>query len=480
MITSIHYKTWKNPPISIHRCEIGKMTTSKAISPFRLSSLLRSQKDPSLAFDLFRNPNPNPKKPFRYSLLSYDLIITKLGRAKMFDQMEQVLHQLKQETRLVVPEVLFCEVISFYGRAHLVARALQTFESIPSYRCKQTVRSLNSLLNVLLSCREYEKFIDILSGINQYGGPDACTYNILIKACCSRGDIKQAWNVFDEMLRNRVQPTVVTFGTMINGLCLNCQLQEALKLKEDMMRNFKLKPNSFLYTTLLKALGQVGKLDLAFRMLDEMVRNKVKLDTAVYNTLIDALFKAGRKEEAWIILEEMKKNNCKPDIVTYNVMICEYCSEKTFEEAFKILDHMENVKPNVVSYNVIIGSLCREGKWVEANDLFQDMPRRGCAPDVVSYRTLFDGLCHCNQFKEAAFILDEMIFKGYSPLCTSLNKFVDNLCEEGDFESLSPILTKLGGGNFLNESVWKIVVSMICRKEKLSESFELFDSLMVS
>ncbi|KAL6175336.1 hypothetical protein ACLB2K_051977 [Fragaria x ananassa] len=101
---------------------------SKSISPFRLSSLLRNQKDPALALQLFQNPNPDsnaqPQKPFRYSLISYDIIISKLGRAKMFDQMEQILGQMKQETHLSPPEIIFCNVMSYYGRARLPDRAL--------------------------------------------------------------------------------------------------------------------------------------------------------------------------------------------------------------------------------------------------------------------------------------------------------------------------------------------------------------------
>ncbi|KAI4333552.1 hypothetical protein L6164_018341 [Bauhinia variegata] len=455
------------------------MAASKSISPFRLSSLLRLQKDPAFAFKLFRNPNPNPNKTFRYPLLSYDIIITKLGRAKMFDQMEQVLQQLKKETRFVVPEVLLCNVILFYGRARLPASAIQTFQSIPSFQCERTVKSFNSLLNALLICREYEKMREIYLGIDDFGSPDACTYNILINACCLRGDIEQAWKVFDQMQRNGIRSTVVTFGTLINGFCLNNQLKEALQLKEDMMRIFKLKPNTFLYTTLLKGLCKMGDLTLAFGIKDEMVRNKVILDAAAYNTLIAALFKAGRKEEALGVLEEMKEHGCKPNPATYNVMISGFCREKDFQEAYKILNGMEDFKPNVMSYNVMIGWLCKEGKWSEAVDLFQDMPRRRCAPDVVTYRTLFDGLCEWMQFKEAAFVLDEMIFKGFSPVCISMNKFIDGLCREGNFELLSAVLTSLAGGNVLNEDICKTVVSMVCLKEKSSEAFELFDTLTV-
>ncbi|PQP93234.1 putative pentatricopeptide repeat-containing protein [Prunus yedoensis var. nudiflora] len=327
------------------------MNASKSISPFRLSSLLRRQKDPILALQLFQNPKPDstpqPKKPFRYSLLSYDLIITKLGRAKMFDQMDQILHQLKQEPRFAPPEIIFCNVISFYGRAHLPDRALQMFDKIPTFRCHRTVKSLNSLLNALLRCGEFEKI------------------------CCSNEYLDDAWKVLDEMSRKGIPPN---------------SLKEAFKLKEDMAK-------------------------------EEMLMRKIKPDAAVYSTLISGLFKLGRKGE--------------------------------------------------------------EGKWSEANDLFEDLPRRGCPPDVVSYRIMFTGLCDCRQFREAALVLDEMIFKGYAPHCLSAHKLVEGLCREGDMEFVRTVLTSMGNGNVLHVDTWAMVISMVCKKEKLSNVSELVDSLLV-
>ncbi|KAK7313152.1 hypothetical protein VNO77_37614 [Canavalia gladiata] len=460
------------------------MATPKPISPFRLSSLLRSQKDPSLAFQLFLNPNPNPNpndpRPFRYSLLSYDLIITKLGRAKMFPQMEQVLQLLQRQTRFQIPEPLFCHVISFYGRARLPARAIRMFLSIPSFRCTRTLKSFNSLLHALLTCHDFHTMEQFLSRVHEFGTPDACTYNILINACSLRGDAERALELFDEMRTRGVRPNVVTFGTLINLLCKNSRLREAVKVKEDMEMIFKLKPNAYVYTNLIKGVCEIGEFDWAFRMKDEMVRNNLRLDVVVYNTLISVLFKAGKKKEGFRVLEEMRKGGCKPDSVTCNVLIGEFCREGNFEEAYRVLDGMEGVKPDVFGYNVVIGWLCKEGKWKEANDLFQDMPRRRCIPDVVTYRTLFDGLCRWKQFAEAGLVLEEMIFKGFVPLSRSLNEFFCGLCHEGHFELLLTVLSGLGRGSFCNEDIWKTVVSLVCKSEKLPEPFELFDALVLT
>ncbi|VVA21441.1 PREDICTED: pentatricopeptide repeat-containing [Prunus dulcis] len=461
------------------------MNASKSLSPFRLSSLLRRQKDPILALQLFQNPNsdstPQPKKSSRYSLLSYDLIITKLGRAKMFDQMDQILHQLKQETRFAPPEIIFCNVISFYGRAHLPDRALQIFDEIPTFRCHRTVKSLNSLLNALLRCGEFEKMWKFFVGIEKYATPDACTYNILMKACCSNEYLDDAWKVLDEMSRKGIPPNSVTMASLIYCLCSNLKLKEAFTLKEDMARVYGVPPTIFVYTSLMKGLCKIGEMSLAFRLKEEMIMRKIKPDAAVYSTLISGLFKLGRKGEVFGLLEEMSEYGCKLNTVTYNAMINGFCKEKDFEAAYKVLDEMveKGCEPDVISYNVILGGLCQEGKWSEANDLFEDLPRRGCTPDVVSYRIMFTGLCDCRQFREAALILDELIFKGYAPHRLSAHKLVEGLCREGDMELLRTVLTSLGNGNVLHVDTWAMVISIVYKKEKLSNVSELVDTLLV-
>ncbi|XP_050376949.1 putative pentatricopeptide repeat-containing protein At1g53330 [Argentina anserina] len=456
------------------------MKASKSISPFRLSSLLRSQNDPTLALQLFHNPNPdaNPQKPFRHSLLSYDIIISKLGRAKMFDQMEQILHRMKQETRFAPTEIIFCNVMSYYGRARLPDRALHLFDEMPSFRCERTIKSFNSLLDALYKCGHFDKMKEVLERIEDYGTPDACTYNILIKAFCGSEDLENARKVLDEMRSKGVEPTDVTLGTLIYKLCSDHRVKQALELKEDWERVHGVLPSAFVYASLMKGLCGVGEMALAFGLKDEMVRKNIRLDAPVYSTLISALAKAGRRGEVPGLLEEMSKHGCKPNTVTYNAMIHGCCMEKDFEAAYGVLDEMveKECRPDAVSYNVIIDALCKEGKWSEAHQFFQDLPRRGCHPDLLSYRMLFSGLCDCGQFQEAAFVLDEMIFKGYAPHYARTHKLVEGLCEEGNMELLATVLSSLQKANVLDDGTWRVVISTL-RREMSSDVFELIDTL---
>ncbi|KAJ4972199.1 hypothetical protein NE237_005298 [Protea cynaroides] len=416
------------------------MEKVKMITPFRLSPLLRLEKDTKLALQLFRNPNPDcSQKPFRYSLLSYDIIISKLGRAKMFNEMEEILEQMREENRFSPKEVIFCNIITFYGRSRLSEQALRTYDRISSFRCQRTVRSLNALLNALLNCRKLDKIQEIYLDLDRYSSPDSCTYNILINAACRSKSLDVAWDLFDEMGKKGIQPNEITFATLISALCESSMLEDAFRLKEEMQRVFHVKPNAFVYVSLIKGLCKANELNLAFKLKEEMLMdNTLGLDSAVYSTLITALFRAGRKAEVSDVLEEMTKAGCKPDTVTYNAMISGFCMEKDFDPAFSVLDEMKEkgCKPDVISYNIIIAKLCKEGRSREACDLFEDMPRRGCVPDIVSYRSIFDGLCVGMEFKEATSILDEMVFKGFVPHDSSIQKFVDRLCRKGRNMSL--------------------------------------------
>ncbi|ESQ30084.1 hypothetical protein EUTSA_v10011454mg [Eutrema salsugineum] len=454
------------------------MSAVKPVSSFRLASLLRREKDPSTAIKLFRNPDPvstNPSRPFRYSLLCYDIIITKLGRSKMFDELDQVLLQLKSDTRIVPTEILFCNVISYFGHGRLPSRALHVFDEMPQYRCKPTVKSVNSLLNALLKCGDFDKMKEILSKIDKFGDPDACTYNILIHGCSLSGRFDDALMLFDEMVKRKVKPTSVTFGTLIHGFCKNSMVKEALKMKHDMLKVYGVSPTAHIYASLVKALCQIGELSLAFKLKDEAYEGKINVDSAIFSTLISSLIKAARSDEVSGILEEMRAKGCKPDTVTYNVLINGFCVENDFESAYRVLDEMveEGLKPDVISYNMILGALFRIQNWKEATYLFEDMPRRGCVPDILSYRIVFDGLSEALQFEEAEVILEEMLFKGYKPRRDRLERFLQRLCESGKLEILGKVIRSLHRGNVVDADVWSVIMSTVSKEPVISDSIDL-------
>lgn len=410
------------------------------VSPFRLTSLLRLERNPTLALQLFRNPNPESTtppslKPFRYSARSYDIIICRLAKARMFTEMEQILDQMvNQTTRFTPKEALFCRIITSYGRARMPDVALRTFHRIPSFHCHRTIRSFNTLLDVLLRLGEISKLQTLCHDLDtcQFS-PDACTYNILIRARAASGSIYGACEMFDQMRKDGISPTATTFGTLITAFISASLQEEAFRVKEVMVRRYNIKPNVYIYASLLKTLCMDNELDHAIRLKDEMASDsEIGLDAAIYTTLIRALFRAGRKGEVVSILEEMKKKGVKPETATYNAIIAGFCEEEDFNASFEALREMKRrgCEPDVVSYNTIVVGMCRAGRWRDARDLFDDMPRQGCRPDVVTYRALLDGICAAGESRDVELLVEEMAFNGYCPAAMNFRKLVEGVLEK--------------------------------------------------
>lgn len=418
------------------------MKKAAKVSPFRFTSLLRLEKNPTLALQLFRCPNPesNPTpspKPFRYDARSFDIIICRLAQARMFTEMEQILDQMANQTRFTPKEALFCRIISSYGRARMPDAALRTFHRIPSFLCHRTIRSFNTLLDVLLRHSEIGKLQILCHDLDAAEfSPDACTYNILIRARAASGSIDGACELFDEMRKEGIRPTATTFGTLISALTSASLQDEAFRVKDEMLRRYNLKPNVYIYTSLVKALCKDNELDYAIRLKEEMASDpEIGLDAAIYTTLIRALFRAGRKGEVVSVLEEMKTKGVKAETTTYNAIIAGFCEEEDFNASFEALREMKRrgCKPDVVSYNTIVVGMCRAGRWRDARDLFDDMPRRGCRPDVVTYRALLDGMCAAGENLQVELVVEEMVFNGYYPAAMSFMKLVEGVLGKGNF-----------------------------------------------
>ncbi|KAG2615764.1 putative pentatricopeptide repeat-containing protein At1g53330 [Panicum virgatum] len=458
----------------------------KKFSSYHLAAALRRELDPAAALRLFLNPPTSAtapsSAPFRYSLRCYDLIISKLAAARLFPAMESVLSRLASSSAPRPREQLLCRVISAYGRARLPAAARRAFAH-PAFPEPRTVRALNTLLHALLACRT--PLHDLLAVCRDARiPPDACTYNILMRAAAASVSLEHARLLFDEMLHRGIAPTVVTFSTFVAALCDAGQLEDAFELKGVMVRQYKLSPNAYVYASLMKGLCEQGDVDAAVRLKEEMAGSaEAVLDSGVYATLVRALFRVGRKGEVTGLLEEMKGRGIVADRVVYNAMIAGFCEdERDPSAAFAVLDDMKKSgnKADAVTYNTLVAGLCKLGRWPDAAELVEDMPRQGCSPDVVTYRMLFDGMCAAGEFLEADQVFNEMVFKGFAPSKDGVRKFVQGVERGGDVALLELVLCRLAKVNALESSGWEKAVSGVLNGPSKLRLEKQLDSLQIA
>lgn len=91
--------------------------------------------------------------------------------------------------------------------------------------------------------------------------PNNVTFNSLLDCSVRCEDMKTATEIFAEM-QSLMKPDLISYSTMIKGLCRSGDLRSALDVLTD-MKNEGIYPDEVLFNSLLDGCAKAGVSDLA-------------------------------------------------------------------------------------------------------------------------------------------------------------------------------------------------------------------------
>ncbi|KAG5229561.1 pentatricopeptide repeat-containing protein [Salix suchowensis] len=259
-------------------------------------------------------------------------------------------------------------------------------------------------------------------------------YNVLINGLCHQGYVGEAIQVFDIRCKNTgLPPTLHVFKTLFFGLCKKGWLVEAELVFEEMeVQGFFVE--KVMYTSLMNAHGKNKKMKMAMRVYFRMLKKGCDPDIFTYNTLIHGFLKMGLFDKAWVLWNLMSDLGIQPNEVTYNLMICYYCKQGKLDCATMLLNSMVpcNLAPCVRSYTPIIAALYKQDKFLEAFDYFVRISDANVKLGMWIYNVLINGLCHQGYVGEAIQVFDIMCKNtGLPPTRHLFKTLFFGLCKKG-------------------------------------------------
>mmetsp|Transcript_888 Transcript_888/g.1538 ORF Transcript_888/g.1538 Transcript_888/m.1538 type:complete len:690 (-) Transcript_888:199-2268(-) len=274
----------------------------------------------------------------------------------------------------------------------------------------------------------------------------SCSVHEAISACEKGLNPSKALEIFDEMKREGVRPTVVTFSALISACEKGQQWKLALQVLEEMKATFG--PNVIAYSAAISALSKGQQWEKAWELFCEIEQSGEKLSVVTYNATMTALEKGLQWERALDLFDEMKYKNMPVTVVSYGSAIsaCEKgyqwrqcleyldemterkiaknviifgaamsCMEKSCRAdiAFQLMERMnlEGVRPNVHIYNSAISACARCKLCQKGFELFKEMDGAGVKRDVVTYNAVLDAVC--SQVDLAEQIFHEGVGRGF-------------------------------------------------------------------
>lgn len=167
-------------------------------------------------------------------------------------------------------------------------------EQVQSPPMEPTAHTHNVLLNAILAesahpmvRQYYNHYIKTLptpkrqahSNIkvtDQTGLANAYNFTTFMRAFLRHDDYSAVIGVYKDMLKLNVQPTIVTYGTLMLAHAFVPDPEMCTRIHQELERTASLKPNVVTYTILLRAWAKVGNWEMVGKVYQEMRSNNIE------------------------------------------------------------------------------------------------------------------------------------------------------------------------------------------------------------
>ena len=133
----------------------------------------------------------------------------------------------------------------------------------------------------------------------------AAVENAMLIACCHLGYLEEAGMYRARLLERGLVPSADSYATMIASS--KDTTDDALVARElyDESRAFGVKPNLFLYNTIISKLSKARKAEMALDLFKAMKEARVRPSSVTYGAVINACCRVGDGESAAVLFNEM-------------------------------------------------------------------------------------------------------------------------------------------------------------------------------
>ncbi|XP_059623743.1 small ribosomal subunit protein mS78 (rPPR3a)-like [Cornus florida] len=332
-----------------------------------------------------------------------------------------------------------------------LGRLVEKFKKYSEYeRFRTKVGIYKSTILRLAFAKKFILIEEILEDQKKYSNISREEFNgRLISLYGKSGMFDHASKVFDEMPDHKCDRTVRSFNALL-GACVNSKKFDKITgFFHELPEKLSIKPNVVSYNIMIKAFCEMGTLDSAISMLDEMEKNGLDPDVITFNTLLDTFYGRNRFVDGEKIWARMENKNVVPNIRSYNARLVGLATEKKMSEAVELVAELgaKRLKADVFTYNAMIGGYCMDGSIEEAKRWYRELASKDdCAADKSTFTMLVPFVCENGDFDYAFELCKTIIHSRCLVDAKLLQDVVDGLVKQSKIEE-AKTLVQLGYSN---------------------------------
>uniref|UniRef100_A0A0E0M8T8 Pentacotripeptide-repeat region of PRORP domain-containing protein n=1 Tax=Oryza punctata TaxID=4537 RepID=A0A0E0M8T8_ORYPU len=319
-----------------------------------------------------------------------------------------------------------------YARSQMVHDALYVLSKMSSLNMQISVFTYDSLLHGL---RMTGMALELFEEMESCGvSPSEYSHSILINGLCKQDKVGEALSFLqDARKEGKFKPLGMTFNILMSALC-NWGFVQSAKSFLCLMLKYGLVPDRYTFSTLIHGLCKVGSMEEALTLFERVTKEGMELEIVTYNSLINGYRLLGLTREIPKIIQMMRGQGVEPDLVTYTILIAGHCESGDVEEGMKVRKDVldQGLQLNIVTYSVLLNALFKKGMFYEIDNLLGEIYNIGLDMDVIAYSILIHGYCKLGEIEKALQVCNAMC-SSQRVMPTSLNhlSILLGLCKKG-------------------------------------------------
>ncbi|XP_060176392.1 small ribosomal subunit protein mS79 (rPPR3b)-like [Lycium barbarum] len=273
----------------------NKKSATKTPKP-TLTSLNLTNDTPQAIVNFLKKSSKCPS--FRRWRPNYEIAIHRLAKANHFSGIEEVIEHLKHYPE-IRDESFVAGLIRLYGKAKMYDHARKLFDEMPQLDCPpRSVYSFNALLTSCITSERYDKIGGLFRELPEKLSiePNLMSYNLAMKALCKVGSLDSAVLLMDEIEKHGIKPDIVTCNTLLSAF-YESGLSEAENLWI-MMEKKNIVPDICSHNIRLRGSIKVNGVSKALQFFEEIINKGLKPNKFIYNTMIKMYVDEGNLDQA--------------------------------------------------------------------------------------------------------------------------------------------------------------------------------------
>ncbi|KAH7688334.1 Pentatricopeptide repeat-containing protein [Dioscorea alata] len=176
--------------------------------------------------------------------------------------------------------------------------------------------------------------------------PGTVLYTMLINQLLKKGDVRFELDLIALMVRNQVEPDLITFGAVISGVCRNVSRHEkmelslAVKLEEARCLLFKLLSRNTIVPEKLTQNIRCGttkeKIELAGEYILHLLDVGLVPDLRIYNGMINGFCRANMRNNVNALIDSIDKAGVVLDQVACTILMGAHINSGEIDRATEL------------------------------------------------------------------------------------------------------------------------------------------------